>query len=191
MLNHTKIIFNSVIVSLLISKSLIAGEVIMFPDQPPTAVEMGNILFSKQSVADEPAIKLRSIGFSKPVTEQADLSAVPVSDTVGLPIKFRFNSDKILSESMPFLDEVGKMLNLAEFSNEKLVIEGHTDAQGAKSYNYQLSQKRGDSVKNYLVSHFQISYDRLIVTGKGESEPLQGRNPLSSENRRVQFRKAL
>jgi outer membrane protein OmpA-like peptidoglycan-associated protein len=173
---------------LMITVSVHAGDVKMFSDHAPSAAEMGRILFSSPSSSvSAPVVKTRSISFGKKIKVQAEVSS---ADTVGLPIKFAYNSSKILPESRPFLDEIGKMLSLEDFSDEKLVIEGHTDASGSKKYNQYLSKRRAQSVKSYLVSEYQIASARLFVTGKGESTPLEGTSAYAGINRRVQFYKA-
>ncbi|MBS9461712.1 OmpA family protein [Flagellimonas sp. 389] len=57
--------------------------------------------------------------------------------------------------------------------NPNMIIEigSHTDIRGRASYNKQLSQKRADSVKEYLVSK-GIDENRVIAKGYGESEPI-------------------
>ena len=64
-----------------------------------------------------------------------------IAKAIGLPIKFGYNSDQILSESKEYLDVVGEMLNLSDYASERLVIEGHTDASGSDRYNEKLSKK--------------------------------------------------
>jgi len=178
-----------------------AGDVKMFSEQPPSAEEMGNILFSNKASLTQvkPRIKTRSISFGKPkdITAtsvnqgQKNVAASAASaDTIGLPIKFGYNSVKILDESKPFLNEVGKMLSLNQFADKKLVIEGHTDASGSDDYNRYLSERRAQAVKDYLVGKFQIASNRLFITGKGESAPLKGKSPYDGVNRRVQFYQA-
>ena len=67
-------------------------------------------------------------------------------------------------------------------------VEGHTDSRGSDAYNLTLSQKRAESVRNYLISR-GVSPDRMEPRGFGESQPIadnrteQGR----SQNRRVEF----
>jgi outer membrane protein OmpA-like peptidoglycan-associated protein len=73
-------------------------------------------------------------------------------------------------------------------ANQKVVIEGHTDAVGTEPYNEELSQRRAQSVRRYLVATHGIEPTRLQAVGLGEHDPLPGRNPLAGENRRVQFR---
>ena len=181
-------------VALMMTGSAIAESVKMFTDRAPSAKEMGNIIFSQPVRTKSAGIKKRSINFSpvkrvpQELPEQAKAHA---SDTaVGLPIKFAFNSSTVLNESKPFLNEIGKMLALPDYLNERLIIEGHTDASGPESYNQSLSEQRAQAVKNYLRGHFNVDSNRLLVTGLGESQSLENTNPYASVNRRVQFRKA-
>ncbi len=169
----------------------------MYSDNAPSAEEMGNILFSNQPVKKPAGIKMRSISFGKPKpAPSAAEQTTPVvaeqssNSTIGLPIKFGYNSADVLSESKPFLNEIGRMLSLPNFKNERLVIEGHTDAGGSEEYNRYLSERRAESVKKYLRQNFDIASNRLFVSGMGESQPLKGVDPYASVHRRVQFRKA-
>jgi len=156
-----------------------AEEVKMYSDTRPSAEEMGDFLFSS-SPQESSGIKMRSIKF---VTHKQN-------PALGLPIKFGFDSDQILVESKPLVDEIGRMLNLPSFANNKLVIEGHTDAKGSEKYNRLLSKRRAIAVKNYLMENYDIASNKLFVTGMGETQPLSGVTPYSSTNRRVQFRQA-
>ena len=181
------------LLALSISVNAHAGKVQMFSDRTPSAAEMGNILFSGSSAStyNSRTVKTRSISFGKKVNAESMVSeSLPKADTIGLPIKFGYNSSQILAESRPFLDEIGKMLSLEDFSQEKLVIEGHTDASGSDRYNRYLSERRAQSVRKYLVNNYQIASARLFVTGKGESTPLEGFSAYNGINRRVQFYKA-
>ena len=73
-------------------------------------------------------------------------------------------------------------------AEQKVVIEGHTDSVGAEEYNDELSQRRAQSVRRYLVATHGIEAARLEAVGFGKHQPLPGRSPLAGENRRVQFR---
>ena len=67
-----------------------------------------------------------------------------------------------------------------------LSIEGHTDNQGKKSANQILSQRRADTIKDYLIKQ-GVDGSRLTATGYGQSQPIdtnaseEGR----AKNRRV------
>ncbi len=177
---------------------------------PPSAEEMGKILFGKSPDAESTdldtktahtGLKTRSISFAKKAAPEVANSESIASEakqevtksassglaSIGLPIKFAYNSDEILPESLPFLDEVGKMLSMDEFADKRIVIEGHTDASGSASYNRQLSQQRASAVSHYLAKNYSISASRMRARGVGESKPLPGYAPDDEANRRVQF----
>ncbi len=185
----SQILLQTSLIVLSLNTSSAVGEVIMF-DHPPSAEELGEILFSNKMPRTK--IKTRSINFSekRAIFDQPKEQQMEEADSVGLPIEFSFNSAGILDQSRPFLDEVGEMLILDKFSQEKLLIESHTDASGPQQYNYYLSKRRAVAVKNYLLKTYQISANRLSIAAQGENAPLPGRNPFAAVNRRVQFYRA-
>lgn len=69
-------------------------------------------------------------------------------------------------------------------------IEGHSDLIGGEEFNIELSRKRADSVKNYLVTSMQMNPDRIITRGFGKSQPLvaEGDADAQAPNRRVEIR---
>ncbi len=70
----------------------------------------------------------------------------------------------------------------------KVSVEGHTDNVGSPDKNMTLSQKRADSVRDYLVSE-GVPADRITSTGKGESEPVATNKTVAGrqQNRRVEL----
>ena len=70
-----------------------------------------------------------------------------------------------------------------------LKIVGHTDSDGNDSSNRDLSKRRAQSVKNALVSIYNIDESRLKVDGKGEAQPVADNNTPEgkAQNRRVEF----
>ncbi|MEZ4416120.1 MAG: OmpA family protein [Gemmatimonadota bacterium] len=85
-------------------------------------------------------------------------------------ILFAVNSDRIRPESTPTLEEIGTML--ADHPELRIAIEGHTDADGEDAYNQELSERRAQAVKAFLVEHYDIASDRLEAAGYGESRPV-------------------
>lgn len=156
----------------------------LFTGPPPAASELADLLFPRQT----PALRTRSLVFTN--TQPAQRAPTQRPEGFGFLINFDFNSAKIQSESKPYLDQVGEMLNLEHVRDEKIIIEGHTDASGSADYNQRLSQQRAEAVKAYLVAAYKIEPQRLITAGKGEAELLAGKRPLDAENRRVQFHRA-
>jgi OmpA-OmpF porin, OOP family len=74
--------------------------------------------------------------------------------------------------------------------NSQFTLEliGHTDSQGSDDYNLELSQKRANSVKNFLIKE-GVAESRITAIGKGESEPIADNNTADGreKNRRVVF----
>ena len=102
-------------------------------------------------------------------------------------IFFENNSDKLKFASLVQLDELAAILKKYETIN--LSVEGHTDNVGAKKDNKVLSQKRTESVKNYLVKK-GIADSRLMAKGFGENKPV-GNNKTNlgrARNRSVELR---
>ena len=101
-------------------------------------------------------------------------------------IQFEVNSSELTKASKILLVEVAAAL--IEYNDLKLEIQAYTDNRGGKSYNLLLSQRRAQSVVDYLVSQ-NVSADRLRAQGYGESRPeASNATPAGrAANRRVEF----
>jgi OOP family OmpA-OmpF porin len=101
-------------------------------------------------------------------------------------INFKTNSDKILKGSHKVLDKAVKVL--VDYPDVRLEIGGHTDNVGKKEYNQELSQKRAESVRNYMVGK-GISSDRLTAVGYGMDKPITSNKTAKdkAKNRRTEF----
>jgi OmpA-OmpF porin, OOP family len=106
---------------------------------------------------------------------------------IGSKIFFENNSDKLKVASLSQLDELSKILN--KYEGASLTIEGHTDSVGADDFNMTLSQKRSDSVKQYLIGK-GIADTRLIGIGYGETKPVADNKTAlgKAKNRRVELK---
>ncbi|MDY6972049.1 MAG: OmpA family protein [Thermodesulfobacteriota bacterium] len=104
----------------------------------------------------------------------------------GLNIKVNFmhNSFELTGDMQDHLDQLGKIL--VEDKSLRISLEGHTDMSGPEDYNRELSIKRSQSVKEYLVSKFDILPDRILTTGYGYERLADNNNPYSARNRRVE-----
>ncbi|MGH8480981.1 MAG: OmpA family protein, partial [Nevskiaceae bacterium] len=71
----------------------------------------------------------------------------------------------------------------------KIEIGGHTDAQGSDAANQRLSQRRADSVRQYLLDQ-GVEGERLTAVGYGEAQPIADNDTPAgrAENRRVEFK---
>lgn len=102
-------------------------------------------------------------------------------------ILFDSGSANLQAQSMGIIRQIYQVL--AQESNIKLKIVGHTDSDGNDDANLKLSKSRADAVKNVLVSIYNVPADRLITEGKGESEPVGDNTTVDgkAQNRRVEF----
>jgi outer membrane protein OmpA-like peptidoglycan-associated protein len=106
---------------------------------------------------------------------------------VALDIKFGLNSAELTPEAKDVIKQLGAAMASDQLSGYHFALEGHTDSSGQRAKNIALSQKRAESVRQYLVTNFKIAPDRLNAIGKGPDEPLDSANPASPVNRRVQI----
>jgi OOP family OmpA-OmpF porin len=77
---------------------------------------------------------------------------------------------------------------LVEFPKAKGVIEGHTDSVGGPEYNRKLSQRRADSVRNYIIKNFGIAAERIGAKGYGLTKPVADNKTAEGrqQNRRIE-----
>lgn len=102
-------------------------------------------------------------------------------------ILFDSGSANIRPQSYGIIRQISQVLQ--EEITMKLRIIGHTDADGAEEANLALSKDRAESVKNALMTIYNISGERLETDGRGESVPLADNSTSDgkAQNRRVEF----
>jgi len=76
---------------------------------------------------------------------------------------------------------------LARYRDRSVSIHGHTDSVGDKEENQELSERRANSIKAYLVSQ-GIASTRLLAIGKGQSDPIADNDSRAGrqQNRRAE-----
>ena len=101
-------------------------------------------------------------------------------------ITFAFDRADIQPRFVTALDAVAR--TIAGYRGTDVEVIGHTDSSGSDAYNYALSQRRGSSVADFLVSR-RAEPDRLIVEAMGESEPVATNATTAGRaaNRRVEI----
>lgn len=107
--------------------------------------------------------------------------------SIDLEIYFDYNSAEIASRAVPDLTNLGRALSSADLKGGVYLIGGHTDAKGGDDYNQRLSERRAQSVKDFLVRRFQIADDTLVTAGYGKEQLKITSDPYAAENRRVQI----
>lgn len=100
-------------------------------------------------------------------------------------IYFEFDSYELRQDSEKGLDALATFLN--DYPDVGIELSGHTDDMGDEEYNWRLSERRAESVREALINK-GISSDRIKTKGCGSSQPLFPNNfddELRALNRRV------
>lgn len=84
-------------------------------------------------------------------------------------VHFDFDRAALRPDAFGALD--ADVAALKERGDVKVEVAGHTDSRGSDEYNVNLSQRRAEAVRNYLISK-GIAADRLTAKGYGESQPV-------------------
>ncbi len=105
-------------------------------------------------------------------------------------IQFTFNDASINSASNALLDDLAQIIRECSdvMAGRVIVIGGHTDSVGQDAYNLDLSQRRANSVRDYLRGK-QIDEALLEAKGFGESQPVASNKTAQgqAQNRRITF----
>jgi outer membrane protein OmpA-like peptidoglycan-associated protein len=107
--------------------------------------------------------------------------------TLSGSVLFTSGKSDLLPAAQLKLNDVAKAL-IDQDPESKMVVEGHTDSQGTLASNQELSQKRAQAVRDYLVSR-GIAGDRVTAAGYGPTRPI-GENTSAegrANNRRVEI----
>lgn len=120
-------------------------------------------------------------------TEREEIASVAKDKpNIDLEITFDYNSADISAKSLPSVQALGRALTSPDLKGSTFVVAGHTDAAGGESYNQELSERRADSIKRYLVEKYSIAASDLVTVGYGKSKLKDPSQPLAEVNRRVQ-----
>jgi OmpA-OmpF porin, OOP family len=120
-----------------------------------------------------------------PAGVQVDAVGCPLKGSITLEgVNFEHNSAALTVASHPPLDAIAD--GLKKHPRLKVEIQGHTDSTGSPAYNQKLSQKRADSVRDYLVYN-GVSADQLVTKGYGQTQPTASNKTAEgrAKNRRV------
>jgi outer membrane protein OmpA-like peptidoglycan-associated protein len=107
--------------------------------------------------------------------------------TLSGSVLFASAKSDLLPEAQLRLNDVANAL-IKEDPLSKMVVEGHTDSQGAPAYNQDLSQHRAQAVRDYLVGR-GIAGDRISAQGFGPTRSIADNNSAEgrANNRRVEI----
>ncbi len=147
------------------------------PQADPAAAAEGRLLRNIRGRAT------RSLSAS----EREEISAIAKDKpNIDLEITFDYNSADISTKSLPSVQALGKALTNPDLKGSTFVVAGHTDAVGGEAYNQDLSERRADSIKKYLVDKHSIAGTDLVTVGYGKTKLKDPNHPMAEVNRRVQ-----
>ena len=134
----------------------------------------------------------RVIDIEAAKTLEIQVALVKKEFKIVLPeVYFEFNKSDIKPESYSVLDGGAETIKIVFAGNVgvKIEVQGHTDSKGSDEYNLNLSNRRANSVKDYLVINHGLNPDRLLARGYGESRPVASNDTDAgrARNRRVEF----
>lgn len=128
----------------------------------------------------------------EPVAVVATLSASRIAVTASAveiheQVQFDFDQASIQASSHGVLEEVVSAL-LLHPEITRIEVQGHTDTKGTDVYNMDLSQRRADAVRQYLMNR-GVAGERLVAIGYGATRPIATNETEGGrgKNRRVQF----
>jgi len=156
------------------------GEPTMEPDEPEVAEEVEDLgtQADQSGTASYPADQLaqRDRGISEPTTYADEpVKQAATSSTVSVNFEaeplFSFDKAVIRKDQRKSLDEF--VAGLKGVTYDEITITGHADRLGSDAYNQNLSERRANAVKAYLVSR-GVPASKIRAEGRGESKPVTG-----------------
>lgn len=106
----------------------------------------------------------------------------PVADA---SVLFGFDRDNLTKDAKAELDQIASQVSTTK--GYIITVEGATDSVGTSEYNYDLSQRRANSVIQYLASEKQIPAHKIYLIGLGKDKPVESNKTAEGrkKNRRV------
>lgn len=123
----------------------------------------------------------------KKTGKKRQLPTTIAEQAISLQILFDYNSDILSEQSKAQLEPVGRALVSGDLSGMKFRIEGHTDIVGGDDFNIELSRRRAEAVKQFLIEKYGVASSSIQIQGKGKNDLADAANPTSEANRRVRI----
>ena len=130
-----------------------------------------------------PPVVEQKVEAPAPVPEPA-----PVQEKVSIMLNVEFDTAKAVVKDK-YHDDIKRVADFMKaYPKTNAAIEGHTDNVGNAEYNLDLSQKRANSVRQYLINKFGIKASRITATGYGLTKPIASNDTEEGrqKNRRVE-----
>jgi outer membrane protein OmpA-like peptidoglycan-associated protein len=150
-----------------------------------------------QAAQPDPAVKVKEASFlqglrnrktrSLSLSEREQIAEIATTKpNIDLEINFDFNSASISATSMPSVKALGEALSDPKLKGSTFVVAGHTDGVGGDAFNQNLSERRAETIKRYLVEKYGLTNGDLVAVGYGKTKLKDANDPTDPVNRRVQ-----
>jgi OOP family OmpA-OmpF porin len=136
------------------------------PDR--TVEECGQLSTPVAAVAPAPQ---PAVVAAAPVSAPAQVVAAPLPQKISFSgdALFAFDQSELTAQGKTMLDGMVNKLDGATY--DTILATGHTDRLGSNAYNQKLSERRANTVKDYLMSK-NVPARRIDAQGKGETQPI-------------------
>ncbi len=197
---------NKIVLAAAFAVSAVFSGTVMAEDMVKSYVKSSDGSFVKSGSGDcvrtnyESGEKPTECGYAAPVVEvmrvevvetptAASVSAKVMEEVViGASMLFGFDSAELSDDAKAIIDERIQRVKGRLKLTSIMKVEGHTDSSGPEAYNQKLSEKRAQSVADYIVSNaYNVKAGDIEVIGKGESDPAASNDTREgrAKNRRV------
>jgi len=169
LIKQRRTLFSLVIFSLLLLSGVVLAQEVLQKSISDLDFRTSDLIFEIEDLGGE--------------IEELELKETETEVKIELSGDILFDFDKwdIRPEAEPVLKKVADVIR--EYPDASVLVEGHTDSKGSESYNLRLSQRRADSVKDWLVKNGGIDGNRIVTKGWGEQKPVApNTNPDGSDN---------
>jgi len=156
-MNFRRWIWLTAIVLLVVLTVSACAKKIPPPPPPPPAPQ------AKPAPPAPPRPLTEEVIFARKTLEQLN-AEMPLGDVL-----FDYDQSSVREDQRAGLQKNADWLR--RWSSTRVTIEGHADARGTNEYNLALGERRGNGVKDYLVT-LGIAADRMVVISKGEEAPV-------------------
>jgi OOP family OmpA-OmpF porin len=173
-LNPGRIGLAAMLAALLVSGPTLAQSSLDIGSSVPEASAVKDGLFPEDACKELEASGFKCMGL-KPAVKYS----LPASS-------FKVGSAELPELLKKQLDVFAEVLRSKKGTARQIKVTGHADASGTPEANQQLSVKRAEAVKDYLVSK-GADPSMLTIAGQGSKDPANPANPLAPENRRVEI----
>lgn len=156
------------------------------PGQAQTFFNSQMIIQALEAANTGPLVRSMQPSAKRGIDVQGPLPPMVDLPKINLTINFELDSANLTQDGMLALRSLSKALMGPKLQGQTFQLAGHTDGRGDAAYNMQLSLRRANTARNFLINHFGVEPHRLIAVGHGMSQMMDPANPKNPLNRRVE-----